>query len=328
MATAFGTQFASTMATSRWDSTGFSTPELGPVEAIPLHPAAHVLHYASSCFEGLKAHRGSDGQVRIFRAARHVERMRQSAAALRMPVPDADLLHQMIRDVTSKNLAEVPDAPGALYLRPLLFGTQPNIGAAASPPTEGLLLVLPSPVGDYFAGGLRPLKLLVEGIIPRTTPHFGMVKSGANYVQALPITLDAKARHQVDQILFAPQGIVQETGAANFLLIDDERIVTPNLDSTFLHGVTRDSVLTLARDLGYDVQERQVTVDEVLGWAGEAALSGTAAVLAPVGTLVHNDREIAVNGGEVGPNTLRLRDALLAVQRGEADDIHGWTEAV
>lgn len=327
--TAFGTQFGSTMASCRWDADGFATPELGPVEPIPMHPAAHVLHYASTCFEGLKAHKGTDGVVRIFRGARHVERMRQSAASLRLPVPDTDLLHGMIRDVVAKNLGEVPDAPGALYLRPLLFGTQPHIGAAASPPAEGWLLVLPSPVGDYFAGGLRPLTLLLETETPRTTPHFGMVKSGANYVQALPITLDAKAQHGVDQILFAPGGEVQETGAANFLLISDDRVVTAALDTSFLHGVTRDSILTLARDLGYEVEERTVTVDDLRTWEGEAALSGTAAVLAPVGRLVSADGgEVVFNGGEVGENTIKLRDALLAVQRGESEDTHGWTEAI
>ncbi len=326
--TAFGTAFASTMSTSRWDADGFAEPELGPVEPIPLHPAAHVLHYASSCFEGLKAHKGTDDEVRIFRAARHVERMQQSAAQLRLPVPPTELLHGMIRDVVAKNKAEVPDTPGSLYIRPLLFGSAPNIGAAAAPPSEGWLLVLPSPVGDYFAGGLRPLKLLIETSIPRTTPHFGMVKSGANYVQALPITLDAKARYGVDQILFAPGGDVQETGAANFLLLDDDRVVTRKLDSSFLHGVTRDSILTIARDLGYAVEERDLPLDEVLAWPGEAALSGTAAVLAPVGTLVHQDEEITINDGEVGPNLRRLRDALLAIQRGEAEDAHGWCEPV
>ncbi|MFT5223792.1 MAG: branched-chain amino acid aminotransferase [Glaciecola sp.] len=328
MATAFGTQFASTMSTSRWSEDGFAEPVLGPVEPIPMHPAAHVLHYSSTCFEGMKAHKGSDGQVRIFRGARHVERMQQSAAQLRLAVPPTELLHGMIRDVVAKNASEVPDSPGALYIRPMLFGTMPNIGAAAAPSSEGWLIVLPSPVGDYFAGGLRPLKLLVETSTPRTTPHFGMVKSGANYVQALPITLDAKAKYGVDQILFAPDGDVQETGAANFLLIDDDRVVTRNLDSSFLHGVTRDSILTLARDLGYKVEERSLSVDEVLAWKGEAALSGTAAVLAPVGTLLHNGTEHQINNGEVGPNIVRLRDALLAVQRGEAPDTHGWTEAV
>ncbi len=326
--TAFGTQFGHTMAVCTWDADGFSEPRLGPVEPLPLHPAAHVLHYASTCFEGLKAHKGVDGQVRIFRGARHVERMQQSAAQLRLPVPPTELLHGMIRDTVRENKGEVPDSPGSLYIRPLLFGSAPNIGAAASPPTSGWLLVLPSPVGDYFAGGLRPLKLLVETRTPRTTPHFGMVKSGANYVQALPITLDAKAEHGVDQILFAPDGDVQETGAANFLLIDDERIVTRKLDSSFLHGVTRDSILRIGEDLGYTVEERDLSLDEVLSWQGEAALSGTAAVLAPVGTLLHDGREVTINGGEVGKNLQRLREALLAVQRGEAEDVHGWCEVV
>lgn len=329
--TPFGTQFAPTMALTRFRDGTYDAPEQVAVHDLSLHPAAHVLHYASACFEGLKAHRGEDGVVRIFRAGRHVERMRQSAERLRLPVPGTDLLHGMIRDTVRSNLDQVPEPPGSLYLRPVLIGTEPNIGAAAAAPKEGLLYVLASPVGDYFAGGLRPLRLKVETKLPRTTPQFGMVKSGANYAQALGPTLEAKAELGVDQVLFAPGGDVQETGAANFLLIDDERVVTKGLDSSFLHGVTRDSVLRLAEDLGYIVEERDVQLREVGTWAGrggEAALSGTAAVLAPVGSLVLDGEEVMMGSGEPGPNLLRLREALLGVQRGTSEDVHGWTEVV
>jgi branched-chain amino acid aminotransferase len=132
----------------------------------------------------------------------------------------------------------------------------------------------------------------------------------------------------VDQVLFAPDGMVQETGAANFMLFSDDRIVTPALDTSFLHGITRDSILTLARELGYAVEERPVTVEELLSWDGEAALAGTAAVLSGVGTLVHEGRDVSIGGGQVGPNTTRLREALLAVQRAQAPDAHGWLSAV
>ena len=306
----------------------WAAPVLGPVEPFAMHPATHVFHYGSACFEGLKAHRGNDGIVRIFRAARHVERMRGSADVLCMPPPPAEMLSEMLHSVTAACLHEVPMSPGSLYLRPTLIGTEPNIGAAASPSSTVLLFVLASPVGDYFSGGIRPLGIAIETDQPRTTPQFGMVKSGANYVMALKPTLDAKKKLGIDQVLFAPGGIVQETGASNFMLIDAERVITPALTASFLHGVTRDSLLTLARDLGYVIEERDLTVDEVVAWANrpgaEAALAGTAAVLSPVGRLVHHGESIDVGSGGIGEHTIRLRSALTDLHIGATPDPYGW----
>lgn len=326
--TGFGTQFGDTMAVTRYVDGTYTAPEMRPVAPFELHPATHALHYASSCFEGLKAHKGVDGVTRLFRADRHTERMRTSAELLHLPPPDFELLHDMIVDTVRANLDHVPDPPASLYIRPVLLGTEKNIGAAAAPSQSALLYVLPSPVGAYFSGGIRPLSLKVETDLPRTTPQFGRVKSGANYVMALGPTLDAKAKYGVDQVLFAPDGMLQETGAANFLLLDEERVITRALDDSFLHGVTRDSVLALARDRGLKVEERDVPLDELREWArrpdAEAALSGTAAILAGVGTIVMDGDEITVGSGDVGPTTMKLRDALVAIHRAEADDPHDW----
>ena len=325
---AFGTVAAGHMVVAEATAGTFGPPRVIPTSELTFHPFAHCLHYGSTCFEGLKAHRGVDGVVRVFRPDRHVARMRRTAGLVQLPVPPAELLGDMIIAAVEANLAEVPAAPGALYLRPMLLGTDPNIGAAASPSTSALLAVVASPVGDYFAGGVRPLSLLVETQVPRTTPQFGEAKAGANYLMALGITRRAREELGCDQVLFAPGGQVQETGAANFLLFDSERVVTRALDSTFLHGVTRDSVLTLARDRGMTVEERDVDVDELLAWQGEAALAGTAAVLSGVGTLVHGGTRHTVGDGTVGPVTLALRDGLAAIQRGEVEDVHGWTRPV
>ena len=225
---------------------------------------------------------------------------------------------------------QVPEAPGALYLRPLLIGTQANIGAATTPSTEASLIVLASPVWDYFAGGMRPLRIFVDDQNMRTASHLGMVKTGGNYAAAMGPTLAARSQHQADQVLFCPGGEVQETGAANFLLIREGAILTRSLDSTFLHGVTRDALLILARDLGYATSERVFDVREMLEWVktGEAALSGTAAVLSAVGTLIHAGKEHRVGGGGVGVHTKALREALVAIQRGTAPDHHGWCSRV
>jgi len=325
----FGSVLAATMVSSRTREGVFEPWRAHPVEPLALPPAAHALHYGSACFEGLKAHRGGDGLVRLFRLSDHVERMQASAAAVCLPVPDGELLLAMIHAAVQANLDEVPASPGALYLRPTLIGVDPSIGAAATPSQEALLFVLASPVGDYFTGR-RALTLSVETELPRSTPHFGTVKAGANYAMALGVIQRAKVEHGADQVLFAPGGDVQETGASNFVLLDDSRLVTKALDRSFLHGITRDSLLHIARDLGYAVEERDISVDELLVWAprGEAALVGTAAVMSGVGSLVHDGARVQVGDGEVGPNTTRLRETLLAVQRGEEPDRWGWTEPV
>jgi branched-chain amino acid aminotransferase len=289
-----------------------------------------VLHYGSECFEGFKAYRHADGSVHVFRLARHIARMQQSARALVLPEPDAAMLTSMVNALIDRVRSDVPEAPGALYLRPLLFGTMPNIGAAAVPSNEACLVVLASPVWDYFAGGMKPLKILVEEHAQRCAPHLGMVKTGGNYAAAMGPTLAARRQWGVDQVLFAPGGEVQETGASNFMLIRDGELLTRSLDSSFLHGVTRDSLLVIARELGYRVTERVFKVDEMLDWVktGEAALSGTAAVLAGVGTLVRDGVVHPVGDGGVGRHTLRLREALVAVQQGDAPDRHGWLTKV
>jgi branched-chain amino acid aminotransferase len=327
---AFGTVLTSHMAVATYQGGRWSASEIKPVAPIELSPAAHVLHYASTCFEGFKAFRRADNSVHVFRMDRHIRRLQQSARQLVLPQPEAAQVSDMVRAVINRCREAVPEAPGALYLRPILFGTTANIGAAATPTTEASLIVLASPVWDYFSGGIKPLRILVDDENTRSAAQMGMVKTGGNYAAALGPTLSARAKHQVDQVLFCPGGEVQETGAANFVLIREGELLTRSLDTTFLHGVTRDSLLTLGRDLGYKVAERVFDVKEMLDWVktGEAALSGTAAVLAGVGTLIYRGTEHRVAGGEVGPLTRALRTQLVAIQQGDAEDRHGWLERV
>lgn len=328
-ATSFGSQFASHMVVSNAVDGTYEPGVVVDTGALSIHPAAHALHYGSSCFEGMKAHKGTDGVVRIFRLDAHVARMRRSAELLMLPVPAADVLTDAITKAVAANLDAVPDAPGALYLRPVLLGMDPNIGAAASPSRSALLYVLASPVGDYFDSS-RTLTVAVETDLPRTTPQFGQIKTGANYAMALGVTRQAAADHGADQVLFAPDGDIQETGAANFLMIDGDTVVTRALDTSFLHGVTRDSLLALARHRGLSVEERHLSVDELAGKlaTAEAALAGTAAVLAPIGTIVIKGEKLRVRDGAAGPHTLALRSALLAIQRAEAPDEFAWTTPV
>jgi len=326
----FGTILTDIMAIAWYRNGHWEPSELKGVGPIEIHPAAHVLHYGSECFEGFKAYKWADGSVHVFRMDRHIERLRNSARSLMLPEPDAAQVAEMVTAVIDRGRSAVPDAPGALYLRPLLFGTMPNIGAATTPTDEACLVVLASPVWDYFSAGGRALKLYIEEHATRCASQLGVVKTGGNYAAALGPTLAARRDHGVDQVLFCPDGEVQESGAANFFAIRDGELLTRGRDTTFLHGVTRDSLLKIAPDLGYRVEERVFTVDELLTWAktGEAALSGTAAVLSGVGTLVRGDKQYKVGNGDIGPNTQRLRAALVAIQHGTAPDRHGWLKRV
>ncbi len=330
MSAPFGTLFAPQMALTRFADGAWASPELRATEPLSLHPGAHVLHYSSTCFEGLKAYKWDNGSAHIFRLDQHVERMQASARTLCLPVPDVDLLAGMIRSAVDAARDEIPPPPGALYVRPTLLGTVNNIGAAAKASDEALLYVITSPVRDYFEGGGSSLRILIEDTMMRTAPHLGSTKTGGNYAAVVGLMIKARQEHRVDQILFCPGNDVQETGAANFLLLSDDEVLTKGLDSTILHGVTRASVLQLAADLGYRVSERDITVEEVLEWSrrAEAALSGTAVVMTSVGTFVYRGKEYPVGEGMNGRNTARLRDALRAIHAGQAEDRHGWLTSV
>ena len=325
---AFGTVFMPEMAISYFEDGRWSDSKIVSSDSISMHPGAHVLHYSSTCFEGLKAFRHEDGSVKLFRMDKNIDRFAQSSDLLGLPALDKDASMKMIVDIVAKFKDDVPAPPGSMYIRPTHFGTEPAIGKAATPSASSCQYVLLSPVGDYFSNSAGTLRLLLEEDGMRCAPHNGRIKSGGNYASALSPIMKARNEHKADQVLFCPNGDVQETGAANFMLIDGNEIITKALDHSFLHGVTRDSVLTIARDIGMDVQERQLTVTELLERAVkpgcEAVLTGTAAVMTPVGTLIHNGKEYQVGDGNPGKTTDKLRTLVNDIQWGRAEDKHGW----
>lgn len=329
---AFGSVFMPEMISTIFDGNSWSKAEVVPGDRLVLHPGAHVLQYSSTCFEGLKAFRHEDGSVKIFRMDRNLARLAQSSSLLGMPAVDQAAVADMILTIVSRFASEVPAPPGSMYIRPSHIGTEAAIGKAAASTATSMLYVMLSPVGDYFAGGDTTLRLLLDEEGMRCAPHMGTVKCGGNYASALQSIQRARSTVQADQVLFCPGGDVQETGAANFLLIDGNELITRALDSTFLHGVTRHSILTLATEMGMDVQERELSVKELLERSAkpgcEAALSGTAAVLAPVGTLLHQGSEYTVGDGKPGKTTIRLREALNDIQWGRSEDKQGWLTAV
>lgn len=329
---AFGTVFMPKMVLTTFKNDSWDKPEIVSSNSIQLHPGAHVLHYSSTCFEGLKAFRHADGSIHIFRMDQNINRLAQSSRMLHLPEIDQQMVAQMILDIVAKYASEVPEPPGSMYIRPTHFGTEGAIGKAAAPSMTSMLYVLLSPVGDYFTAGAKPLRLLLEENGARCAQHMGMIKSGGNYASALGPILKARESVNADQVLFCPNGDVQETGAANFMLIDGNELITKGLDASFLHGITRDSILTLAADMGMTVSERDLSVSELLDRAAkpgtEAALSGTAAVLTPVGTLIHNNQEFTVGNGQPGPTTIKLRQALNDIQWGKAPDKFNWLTQV
>lgn len=331
MAGEFGTRFMDQMVVSHFDGK-WDQEQIVPGDSLTLHPGAHVLHYASTCFEGLKAFRQVDGSVAIFRMERNVERFAQSSRLLYLPPIDQEQTARMIVDIVHRYRDQIPDTPASMYIRPTHIGTEAAIGKAAAPSATSMQYVLLSPVGDYFAGGEANLRLLLDDKGVRCGPDHGMVKGGGNYASALKHIMRARSEFNADQVLFCPGGDVQETGAANFILVDGDQLITKALDESFLHGVTRESLLILARDKGLDVQERELSIEELLERAArpdcEAGLSGTAAVLAAVGTLLHDGREYPVGSGMPGPRIRAMRDELNAIQWGRSPDTRKWLTQV
>ncbi|MEE9320458.1 MAG: branched-chain amino acid aminotransferase [Granulosicoccus sp.] len=332
MASDFGTRFMPEMAISHYQD-GWSEPALVSVaNGLQLHPAAHVLHYASTCFEGLKAFRHENGSVMVFRMERNIARFTQSSELLCLPPINAELTERMITEVVARFQDKVPAGPSSMYIRPTHIGTEAAIGKAAAPSNTSTQFVLLSPVGDYFSGGEARLRLLLDDTGVRCGSDHGMVKGGGNYASALKHIERARASIQADQVLFCPGGYAQETGAANFILIDGNNLITKALDDSFLHGVTRESILTLARDNGMSISERELSIDELLERSChpdcEAGLTGTAAVVAAVGTFIYRDKEYRVGSGQPGKKMRNLRKQLNDIQWGRTADTHNWLTRV
>jgi len=327
---AFGQDFTSLMAFSRYTNNQWQTPSLQALNDFKLTPASHVLHYASTCFEGLKAYRWGDGGIRLFRYRDNIKRLRASAKALCLPIPEETMLEDMIKQAVLAVKSEIPELPESLYIRPTLIGTEDNIGAAGKASKEAYLYIMTSPVGDYFSGGIRPLKLLIDTLNMRSTPTFGQVKTGGNYAAALSSVMRAREQYGADQVLYCPQGNVQETGAANFFVLKDKTLITKKLDGSILPGITRDSIIQLAKNQDFDVIERDFTVDELITWLpnSEAFLSGTAAVISPVGQFIHNNETHAVGDGDIGQQTLAFREHLTAIQQGQQPDQFNWVTQI
>ncbi|MFT3661935.1 MAG: branched-chain amino acid aminotransferase [Gordonia sp. (in: high G+C Gram-positive bacteria)] len=333
----FGNHFTDHMVTVDYDAgQGWHRAKVTPYGPIALDPAAMVLHYAQEIFEGLKAYRQPDGTIAAFRPEANAERFNNSARRLAMPeLPVEDFLGGL-RALLAVDHGWVPAAGGeeSLYLRPFLFATEPSLGVR--PSKQYRFVVIASPAGAYFAGGVKPVSVYLCTEYVRASPGgTGAAKFGGNYAASLLAQAQA-AEQGCDQVVWLDaieRRYIEEMGGMNLFFVvgtgSDAEIVTPELSGSLLPGITRDSLLTLAADAGYRVTERRISTDELRdgvasGEISEVFACGTAAVITPVGRVKSDTDDYTIGDGGIGEVTQALRDTLTGLQRGTFADTHGW----
>src|SRR5882672_1188347 len=310
----FGTVFTDHMFVMNFqEEKGWYDPRVEPYGPLSMDPAAAVLHYAQAVFDGLKAFRGRDGRVRLFRPQKHVDRLIQSSNRLCIPPLDPEL---------------------ALRSRPTIVANEAFLGVR--PAKSYIYYVILSPVGAYYPEGMNPVKILVvDKYVRAVEGGVGSAKTGVNYAASLFAAEEAK-HAGFTQVLWLDgreRKYIDEVGTMNIMLKIGDEIVTPPLSGTILAGVTRDSALTLMREWGLRVAERPIAIDEVAAAARKGTLeevwgTGTAAVISPVGELAYKGERLVINEGKIGKLTRKLYDAIVGIQYGTAPDPHGWTVPV
>ncbi|MDQ0774288.1 branched-chain amino acid aminotransferase [Streptomyces aurantiacus] len=329
----FGRHFTDHMVTIKWtEGRGWHDGQLTPYGPLSLDPATSVLHYGQEIFEGLKAYRQPDGSVATFRPDRNALRFQASARRMAMPELPVETFVEACDALIRQDAAWVPAHGGeeSLYLRPFMISTE--VGLGVRPANEYLFLVIASPAGAYFPGGVQPVSIWLSEDRVRAVPGgVGEAKTGGNYAASLLAQAEA-AEKGCDQVCYldaVEHKWVEELGGMNLYFVYGDRIVTPTLSGSILEGVTRDSLLSVARDLGYASEEARVSSEQWKRDAENGSLTevfacGTAAVITPVGTVKSNAGEWRQGDGGPGEVTMKLRDALLDIQRGVTEDEHGW----
>ena len=329
----FGKVFTDHMVTIEWDEDrGWHSATLGPRGPLSLDPACAVLHYAQEIFEGLKAYRLADGTMALFRPEQNARRFNHSADRLAMPHVPEDVFVEAIRQLVLADRDWFPTVEGgSLYVRPFMIATEAFLGVR--PAKQYKFLVIVSAAGNYFKSGAPAVSIWVSQDYTRAAPGgTGAAKCGGNYAASLVPHANAVRRGH-DQVCFldaAEHRWVEELGGMNlFFVLDDGTLITPPLTGTILAGITRDSLITLAREDGLTVVEERYAIDQwradaESGRLTEAFACGTAAVVTAIGKVASRDGEFVVGSGGTGQTTQRLRDKLVAIQRGTAEDRHGW----
>ncbi len=313
---------------------GWHNPRVQPYQNISLDPASPVLHYAQEIFEGLKAYRASNNDILLFRAMDNARRLNESAERMCMPTIDPEFNYQAISALVDADRDWVPNSPATLYIRPTMIADGNALGVHAA--HKYIYYVICSPSGAYYSTGLSPVRIFVEDEYVRAVKGgTGFIKTGANYAASLKAAerAEAKGFNQVLWLDGRENKYIEEVGSMNMMFLINDTLTTAPLEGSILSGITRRSVLALAAEMGVKVEERKLSIDELIAAGESGALkeafgTGTAAVVSPVGELTYRDKTIVVNGGAIGKLTQKLYDTLTGIQFGDIQDTHGWVTRV
>ena len=313
------------------DGKGWQNARIIPFGQISLHPASTVLHYGAEVFEGLKAYRTESGEIRLFRPMENIKRLNTSAERLCLPLLDEDEMLEILKTFVKTEADWVPHSFGtSLYLRPFMFGNDETLGVHTI--KRATLMIIASPSGSYYKEGINPVGIMIESEDVRAVKGgTGYAKCGGNYGASTRAGARAekKGYSQVLWLDGIERKYVEEVGAMNVMFKIDGKVVTPALTGSILPGITRKSCIDVIRDLGYEVSECLISVDELISALKEGRLeeawgTGTAAVVSPIGKLMYNDVEYVINDGKIGSLTKELYDILTSIQWGKTEDKYGW----
>lgn len=332
----FGVHFTDHMFTMDYtEGKGWHDPQIVPYSPLTLDPAAMVFHYGQAVFEGLKAYRNQEGKVSLFRPDQNFKRMNRSLERMSMPLIDEEFMVEALKQLVAVDKEWIPTESGqSLYIRPFVIATEPCFGVRASH-TYKLVIVL-SPVGAYYAGGMKPVKIYVENNYVRAVRGgTGNAKVAGNYAGGLKAQVEAKEKGY-EQVLWldgVENKYIEEVGSMNVFFKVKGEVWTPALNGSILEGITRDSTIQLLKDWGIPVVEKRISIEDlhtayVNGELEEAFGTGTAAVISPVGDLNWNGHQMIINGEKTGELTTRLYDEMTGIQYGEREDKFGWSVEV
>lgn len=314
---------------------GWHDPRIVPYGEISIEPSAMVFHYGQSMFEGMKAYRGKDDSIYLFRPDMNAKRANQSNARLCIPEIPEDMFVEAVKAVVDVDRDWVPSDPGtSLYIRPFVIATDAFLGVA--PSKTYLFMVILSPSGAYYESGLEPVGIWIEDEYVRAVKGgMGFAKTGGNYAASLIAQVKAhdSGYSQVLWLDGVERKYIEEVGAMNICFKIAGKVVTPMLNGSILPGITRNSILQVCRDWGYEVEERRISVDELVAAAKDGTLeevfgTGTAAVVSPVNKLRYEDDVMNIGDGSIGELTQKLYDELTGIQWGEREDTRGWRVTV
>jgi len=332
----FGTIFTDHMLTMEYEEgKGWHEAKIVPYAPITLDPAAMIFHYGQTVFEGMKAYRTEDGRVLLFRPDKNFQRLNLSSERLSIPPIDEELVLSHLTKLIELEQDWVPSTKGtSLYIRPFIISTEANL--AVAPAKKYKFMVIMSPVGSYFTGGLQPVTIHVEDKFTRAVKGgTGMAKTAGNYSSGYQAQANAKKAGNADVLWLdgVEKKYIEEVGSMNIFFKINGEVITPALSGSILKGITRMSIIELLNTWGIPVTEKKISIDELYqayedGLVEEAFGTGTAAVISPVGELNWQDKKIIVNNHEIGELSQKLYDTITGIQTGKQEDKLGWTVEV